>query len=464
MDTSVHFDPDLIRRYDLHGPRYTSYPTAAQFRDGFDPMEYAQAARSSNDDPIPAPLSLYLHIPFCESPCYYCGCTRVITRNHAKAQAYLARLYREIELQAALFDRDRSVRQLHLGGGTPTFLTLDELQELMDVLGRFFTLSRNPRRDFSIEVDPRTVQPETIAGLATLGFNRISFGIQDLNPDVQQAVNRIQPQAHTLDLIATARHSGFASINADLIYGLPYQTLHTFGETLETIIAARPDRLAIYNYAHMPQLFKAQRQIAEDRLPDAEAKLGLLGLTIGKLTAAGYEYIGMDHFALPTDPLADALHRGTLQRNFQGYATGAECDLVGFGMSAIGFIRDTYSQNAKSLREYSECLDDGRLAIRRGLEMNADDRLRRALLQQLTCQGQITFSLYEQHFGISFQEYFATELRALTPMAADGLVKMSAAGCVLTPTGRLLVRAVAMVFDAYLRRHTSAPARFSKVI
>ncbi len=464
MDTSVHFNAELLRRYDLRGPRYTSYPTAAQFLDGFDPMEYAEAARSSNDDPIPAPLSLYVHIPFCRSPCYYCACTRIITRDHAKAQAYLSRLYREIELQAALFDRDRTVRQLHLGGGTPTFLTLAELQELMDVLDRFFTLSRNPRREFGVEVDPRTVTPETVQGLAELGFNRISLGVQDFNPRVQQAVNRIQPQEHTLNLIGAARRAGFTSVNVDLIYGLPNQTLETFSETLDTVIAVRPDRLAIYNYAHMPRLFKTQRLIAESTLPDADTKLRLLGLTIEKLTAAGYEYIGMDHFALPSDPLVDALHRGTLQRNFQGYSTGAECDTVGLGMSAIGFIRDTYSQNAKNLQEYSDALDSGQLAIRRGLVMNEDDRLRRALLQQLTCQGRVSFPLYEKHFSINFRECFAAELRALEPLAADGLVKMGYDGFELTPAGRLLMRAVAMVFDAYLRQPQAQPARFSKVI
>lgn len=471
MDTSVNFDLELIRRYDVSGPRYTSYPTAAQFENAFDVMKYVEAARSSNDDPIPVPLSIYLHIPFCESPCYYCACTRVITRHHGKVEAYLNRLYREIELQATLFDRDRTVRQLHLGGGTPTSLTFDEMQELMDMLQRHFSLSRSAQREFGIEVDPRTVTADTIQGLAGLGFNRISFGVQDFNPRVQRAVNREQSQQHTLSLINAARQAGFNSINADLIYGLPYQTLDTFRETLDTLIEAKPDRIAIYNYAHMPDLFKAQRLIAVDALPDPETKLGLLGLSIEKLTAAGYEYIGMDHFALSTDSLASALHRGTLQRNFQGYSTGAECDLVGLGMSAIGMIGDTYSQNVKTLHEYSARMDSGQLAVSRGLVMNDDDQVRRALLQQLTCQGRVSYHIYEQHFGVDFQRYFAAELHALEKMASDGLIRMDQEGFLLTSTGRLLIRAVAMVFDGYLQqRRTSEdlPAdqagRFSRVI
>jgi oxygen-independent coproporphyrinogen III oxidase len=417
------------------------------------------------------PLSLYLHIPFCESPCYYCACTRVITRHHDKVQIYLAHLYREIELQARLFDRDRTVRQLHLGGGTPTSLTLDEMQELIDTLRHHFSLSQGPQREFGIEVDPRTVSIDVIKGLAELGFNRISFGVQDFNPRVQQAVNREQSQEHTLALIRIAREVGFGSINADLIYGLPYQTVDTFDETLSTLIEARPDRFAIYNYAHMPHLFKAQRLIPVDALPDSELKLELLGLGIRKLTSAGYEYVGMDHFALPTDSLIGALHSGTLQRNFQGYSTGAECDLVGFGMSAIGMIGDTYSQNVKTLNEYAVRMDSGHFAVNRGLVMNADDRLRRVLLQQLTCQGRISFYIYEKHFGIDFESYFATELRAIDGMASDGLIRMDRDGFCLTPSGRLLMRAVAMVFDGYLQQRSvgkdlpvDQATRFSRVI
>lgn len=471
MDTSIRFDPELLRRYDVNGPRYTSYPTAAQFTGDFDPAKYVSAARNSNDDPIPVPLSLYLHLPFCESPCYYCACTRVITRHHSKVEAYLARLYREIEMQAALFDRDRTVRQLHLGGGTPTMLTLDELRELMDVLRRYFSLSNGAQREFGIEVDPRTVTADTIHGLASLGFNRVSFGVQDFNQKVQRAVNRVQSQAHTLNLISVAREAGFTSINADLIYGLPYQTLETFSETLDTLIGARPDRLAIYNYAHMPAMFKAQRLIAAETLPDPETKLALLGLSIEKLTHAGYEYIGMDHFALPTDSLVDALHRGTLQRNFQGYSTSVECDLVAMGMSAIGLLNGTYSQNVKSLPEYSARIDAGQLATSKGLIMSEDDRVRRALLQQLTCQGRVSYRLYEQHFGVDFDRYFAAELRDLEGMAEDGLVQLNRDDLVLTPAGRLLMRAVAMVFDKYLRQKRSSriadaqdAPRFSKVI
>jgi len=471
VEGGIRFDAELIRRYDRRGPRYTSYPTALQFSDDFDVVQYLQAVRGSNDDPVPAPLSLYLHIPFCERPCFYCACTRIITQNHAKAAAYLARLYREIELQAELFDRDREVLQLHLGGGTPTFLSLAELRELMDMLGHHFTLIRSPTRDYSIEVDPRSVDADTVRGLFDLGFNRISFGVQDLNPQVQHAVNRMQSAESIRALMQAARAAGFSSINMDLIYGLPFQTPASFQTTLQAIVEMRPDRLAVYSYAHMPQQFKAQRLIADYTLPDAETKLSLLGLAVSRLTQAGYEYIGMDHFALPDDSLARALHQGTLQRNFQGYSTGADCDLVGMGMSAISLVRDTYSQNVKSLQGYSACLDAGQLAVCRGWVMTSDDRVRRAVLQQLTCEGRVSFARYARRFGIDCENYFANELCALKPMANDGVLRFDDEGLVLTPAGRLLTRAVAMVFDAYLRPasplqppNADKTARYSRLI
>lgn len=471
MNSDIRFDAELIRRYDRCGPRYTSYPTAPQFSDNFDVAQYVKAARASNDDPLPAPLSLYLHIPFCERPCFYCACTRIITQNHAKAAAYLTRLYREVELQAELFDRDREVHQLHLGGGTPTFLTLAELQELIDMLGHHFTLTRSPTRDYSIEVDPRSVDTNTIHGLFELGFNRISFGVQDLNPQVQHAVNRVQFAESIRALMQAARTAGFRSINMDLIYGLPFQTPASFETTLCTIVEMQPDRLAVYSYAHLPQQFKAQRLIADYTLPDAETKLALLGLAVNQLTQVGYEYIGMDHFALPGDPLALALHQGTLQRNFQGYSTGADCDLVGLGMSAISLVHDTYSQNVKSLQGYSACLDAGQLAVCRGWVMTPDDRLRRAVLQQLTCEGRVSFARHARRFGIEFEDYFAAELRELEPMTGDGVLQLDDEGMVLTSAGRLLTRAVAMVFDAYLRPRSMFPGsasssmpHFSRVI
>lgn len=471
MDSEIRFDAELIRRYDRRGPRYTSYPTAPQFSQDFTVAQYADAVRRSNDDPVPAPLSLYLHIPFCERPCFYCACTRIITQNHAKAAVYLARLYREIEIQAELFDRDREVRQLHLGGGTPTFLSLAELQELMAVISRHFTMLGSPAREYGIEVDPRSVTAGMVHGLFELGFNRISFGVQDLNPQVQHAVNRVQSVESVHALMRAARAAGFGSINMDLIYGLPFQTPGSFADTLRTVVEMRPDRLAVYSYAHLPQQFKVQRLIADYTLPDAEAKLALLGLAVNELAGAGYEYIGMDHFALPGDPLSMALHQGTLQRNFQGYSTGADCDLVGLGMSAISLVRDTYSQNVKSLQGYSACLDAGQLAVCRGWVMTPDDRLRRAVLQQLTCEGRVSFARHARRFGIDFEDYFAAELPVLRQMASDGVLQLDNEGLVLTPAGRLLTRAVAMVFDAYLRPtpqlqppNTGKTARFSRVI
>ncbi|MGH8279181.1 MAG: oxygen-independent coproporphyrinogen III oxidase [Gammaproteobacteria bacterium] len=472
MANNIVFDANLVRRYDRRGPRYTSYPTALQFSDDFTAPQYVEAARESNDDPVPAPLSLYVHLPFCEHACLYCGCTRIITANHAKAGAYLERLYREIELQSALFHRDREVHQVHLGGGTPTFLVPAELRQLMQVLGRNFNLTRAATREYSIEIDPRTVTGGSLAGLRELGFNRISFGVQDLDPRVQKAVNRIQSEAMIRELLQAARAARFDSVNMDLIYGLPLQTRTSFATTLGAIIDMRPDRLAVYSYAHLPQQFKMQRLIDAASLPDFETKLELLGLAVGVLTAAGYEYIGMDHFALPGDALTRALHQGGLQRNFQGYSTGAECDLVGLGMSAIGLVHDTYSQNLKNLQGYYAVLDAGQLAVGRGWVMTADDRVRRAVLQQLTCEGRVSYARHARRFGVNFEGYFAREVRELQPMAGNGVLQFDADGFHLTAAGRLLTRAVAMVFDAYLRPTAPHPqptpadraAHFSRVI
>lgn len=471
MDSAIRFDADLIRRYDRRGPRYTSYPTAPQFSDDFAIAQYMKAAHDSNDDPVPAPLSLYVHLPFCEHACLYCACTRIITANHAKAGIYLERLYREIEMQSALFDRDREVQQLHLGGGTPTFLAPAELRQLMEVLGRHFTLTRSAAREYSIEVDPRTVTAESVRGLQELGFNRISFGVQDLDARVQKAVNRIQSEAMIRELLRAARAAGFDSINMDLIYGLPLQTPASFEATLHAIVDMRPERLAVYSYAHLPQQFKMQRLIDESTLPDAQTKIGLLGLAVEVLGKAGYEYIGMDHFALPSDGLAQALHQHKLQRNFQGYSTGANTDLVGLGMSAIGFVHDAYCQNLKNLSGYSACVDAGQLAVSRGCVMTADDRVRHAVLQQLTCESRVVFAEHARRFGIVFEDYFARELRELQVMAADGVLRLNRDGLVLTPAGRLLTRAVAMVFDAYLHPAkllaapaAGEPARFSRLI
>jgi len=385
LDTMA-FDSDLLRRYDRPGPRYTSYPTAPQFHARFGEAELREAATASNGDPIPRRLSLYVHVPFCTSPCFYCGCNRIITRDKARGEAYLARLYREIGLTAQLFDRDREVIQLHFGGGTPNFLSPGQLREVVQTLRSQFHFSDSRERDISIELDPRFVSPEDIVELAATGFNRASFGVQDFDPAVQEAVNRIQTVEETRAVVEACRATGFRSVNVDLIYGLPKQTLDGFARTLDIVTDMRPDRIAVYSYAHLPQLFKPQRQLNADDLPDAETKLSLLQLAITKLTAAGYLYIGMDHFALPDDDLAIAQARGGLHRNFMGYTTHADSDLIGLGVSAISHIGDSFSQNPRDLPSWQIALDEGRLPVFRGMRLDEDDQLRADLIQALMCQ------------------------------------------------------------------------------
>ena len=460
----IRFDADLIRRYDKSGPRYTSYPTAVQFTDAYGLDQYREDVAASNQDPIPRPLSLYVHIPFCSSPCFYCGCTKVITRNHEKAEAYLYRLHREIELQGDLYDRDREVEQLHFGGVTPTFLTSLEIERLVGKLGQHFKLSSDAGREYSIELDPRTISRDTLRDLARIGFNRCSLGIQDFDPAVQEAVNRIQSVPDTLRLISEAREFGFGSVSVDLIYGLPNQTVEGFSKTLDTVLSARPDRFAVYAYAHLPQMFKAQRQLNADLLPSPEVRLALLGLTIEKLSAAGYVYIGMDHFALPTDELVIAQENGTLHRNFQGYSTRGYCDLIGLGVSSIGKVGDSYAQNLKTLPEYYGALDRGVLAVHRGLRLTRDDVIRRDAIQQIMCYGILDFDATAARHGIDFRQYFAAELRALEPMVADGLAEFAAPGLRVLPAGRLLLRHLGMAFDAHLAAAQAAQQRFSKAI
>ena len=465
MDSQqIKFDPDLIRRYDRSGPRYTSYPTAVQFTDRFGLAEYRAAAVASNEDPIPRPLSLYVHIPFCSSPCFYCACTKVITRNHEKAEAYLYRLHREIELQGQLYDGDREVEQLHFGGGTPTFLTSLEIERLIEKLGSHFKLSRDAGREYSIELDPRTITSDTLRDLARVGFNRCSLGIQDFDPLVQEAVNRLQSVPDTLRLIREAREFGFGSVSVDLIYGLPKQNLEGFAKTLDTVLSARPDRLAVYAYAHLPQMFKAQRQLNAGDLPAPDVRLALLGLTIEKLGAAGYVYIGMDHFALPGDELVVAQQNGTLHRNFQGYSTRGYCDLIGLGVSSIGKIGASFTQNLKTLPEYYGALDRGELAVHRGLTMTRDDVIRRDVIQQIMCYGVLDFAATAARHEIDFASYFASELRALEPLIADGLAEFAAPGLRVLPAGRLLLRHLGMVFDAYLPAAQASQQRFSRAI
>ncbi|MBX3725366.1 MAG: oxygen-independent coproporphyrinogen III oxidase [Xanthomonadales bacterium] len=458
------FDAGLLRRYDRPGPRYTSYPTAPQFQSGFDAGDLERAARESNDDPIPQRLSLYVHVPFCVSPCFYCGCNRVITRDLSRSAPYVTRLVREAALLAPLFDRDREVVQLHFGGGTPNFLSPDQLTEVIESLGQHFSFSRDPGRDFSIELDPRTVGPGAIAQLARAGLNRASLGVQDFDPDVQRAVNRIQTEAETLEVIRACRDSGFRSVNVDLIYGLPRQTRDGFARTLDRIVEVRPDRLAVYSYAHLPDLFKAQRQIDEADLPAPEDKLALLALAIERLTAAGYVYVGMDHFALPDDDLARAQARGDLHRNFMGYTTHANCDLVGLGVSSISHIGATYSQNPRELPAWEAAIDAGRLPVWRGLRLDADDLLRADVIQRLICQGEVEIAAVEDRHGIDFESYFAPDLARLTALAADGLVAVGQGRIRATSRGRLLLRIICACFDRYLQQPAQVPARYSRAV
>jgi oxygen-independent coproporphyrinogen-3 oxidase len=465
METGVRFDAAVVRRYDVPGPRYTSYPTALQFNESIGEGDYLQAARASNGDPIPRPLSIYVHVPFCTSPCFYCGCTRVISRDRTNGARYLSRLQREIESQARLFDRDRIVDQLHLGGGTPTFLSDAELAELMEFIRHGFTLRDDELREYSIEVDPRTVDESRLAAIAGQGFNRISLGVQDFDPDVQKAINRIQPREDVLAVIAAARRQRFRSVAVDLIYGLPGQTKVGFARTLEQVVAARPDRVAAYSYAHLPQSFKAQKRIKAEDLCAPEVKLALLGITIDTLTAAGYVYIGMDHFALPHDELAVALADGSLQRNFQGYSTRAGLDLVGLGMSAIGQVGDLYVQNHRLLDDWAAALDVGRLPIWRGLRLSREDRIRRAVIRALMCRGELDLREFGERFELDFRSHFAAELDRLVPLEEDGLIEIAPSRLHVTPLGRLLLRAIAMQFDAYLCRQSGRDTRrYSRII
>ncbi|HQV41386.1 MAG: oxygen-independent coproporphyrinogen III oxidase [Moraxellaceae bacterium] len=464
MNTIPPFDADLLRRYDRPGPRYTSYPTAPQFSSSFGNAEFVEVAHQSNSDPIPRQLSLYVHVPFCFSPCFYCGCNRIITRDLTRGGLYLSRLVREISLVSPLFDRDRDVIQLHLGGGTPNFLGSDYLAELVESLGRHFHFSTASNRDFSIELDPRCVNAGDIQAMAAMGFNRASLGVQDFDPAVQQAVNRVQSVEETQVVVDACRQHGFRSVNIDLIYGLPLQTREGFGRTLDTVVAMRPDRLAIYSYAHMPHMFKPQSQINSDQLPSAEDKLGLLQLAIEKLSAAGYRYIGMDHFALPEDELSLAQERGSLHRNFMGYTTHAESDLIGFGVSAISHIGNSYSQNPRDLPSWETAIEAGRRPVWRGMIMDHDDTLRADIIQQLMCQNRIDIVALEQRYGVDFATYFAADLNRLTPLQQDGLVEVSPQQIVATDRGRLLLRIVAACFDRYLHEEAVEKVRFSRVI
>jgi oxygen-independent coproporphyrinogen-3 oxidase len=459
MDQSIKFDLDLINRYDKAGPRYTSYPTALELHEGFGDKEYREHIAKSNA--AGGPLSLYFHIPFCDTVCFYCACNKIVTKNRGHAQPYLDNLYQEIAMQGDLFDRKRVVNQLHWGGGTPTFLSYEQMQKLMQVTRAHFSLRDDDQGEYSIEIDPRETDDRTIHQLRELGFNRISLGVQDFDPAVQKAVNRLQSEEQTFAVLAAARAEGFRSTNIDLIYGLPLQTVATFSRTLDKLLAVAPDRFSIFNYAHMPARFKTQRQINDADLPTADIKLDILQMVGRRLTEAGYVYIGMDHFAKPDDELAVAQREGKLYRNFQGYSTHSDCDLVGLGITSIGRVGDAYIQNVKELAEYDQLIGQGRLPVFKGVELNDDDKLRRAVITQLICHFDLSFAAIEKAFAIGFHDYFADELKALAPMQADGLLTVSEHDIHVLPAGRLLIRNICMVFDRYLAQKQQ---QFSKVI
>ncbi|WP_119156885.1 oxygen-independent coproporphyrinogen III oxidase [Caldimonas tepidiphila] len=457
---------ELLRRFDVPGPRYTSYPTADRFVEAFTSAHYAQALqqRASGVGTVGgrlSPLSLYVHIPFCESVCYYCACNKVITRHHERAADYLAALETEIGLNVALLGPEQPVSQLHFGGGSPTFLSDTELARVMDTLRRSFRLAAGG--EYSIEVDPRTVTPSRLAHLWSLGFNRLSFGVQDFDAEVQKAVHRVQSREAVVSLVQAAREIGFESINVDLIYGLPRQTPESFAETVRQVGELRPDRIALYAYAHLPQRFKPQRRIDATQLPGAAAKIAMLSQAISGFLEHGYDYIGMDHFALQDDALSVAKRQGRLHRNFQGYSTQPDCDLLGLGVSAIGRVGVTYSQNAKTLPEYYDALRQGQLPVVRGLALSRDDLVRRAVIMALMCQGHVVFESIELSYLVDFRAQFAAELERLEPFAEMGLVEIAEDGVEVTPTGWYFVRAIAMVFDKYLQADRTRE-KFSKII
>lgn len=455
--------PQLLSRFDVPGPRYTSYPTADRFVEAFGQDDYVLALKQRQSGTVgkPLPLSLYVHIPFCESLCYYCACNKIITRHKERAAEYLRYLSKEVELHTRHLGRGQAVSQLHLGGGTPTFLSDEELRQLMAMLRQHFEFV--PGGEYSVEVDPRTVDENRLAVLAELGFNRLSFGVQDFDPAVQKAVHRIQPADQVFALVEASRRLGFESVNVDLIYGLPLQTPESFDRTLAQVKSLRPDRIALYAYAHLPERFKPQRRIHADELPPGAAKVAMLSRSLDALTDAGYVYIGMDHFALPDDALAVAKRQGRLHRNFQGYSTQADCDLIALGVSSIGRIGATYSQNAKTLAEYADLLDQGRFPVVRGLALTRDDLIRRSVIMAVMCQGHVQFESINLAWLVDFKTLFAQELAQLEEMQAQGLVVLSETGIQVTAMGWFFVRGVAMVFDRYVQADRNR-SRFSKII
>jgi oxygen-independent coproporphyrinogen-3 oxidase len=459
MHTTIEFDPELIARMSQRGPRYTSYPTADRFNDAFTVADFEAAARVGSPG---RSLSLYVHVPFCESLCYYCACNKIITHDRAKARRYLGYLKREIDMQAHLFGEESMAEQLHFGGGTPTYLDDAQMGELLDHIRSRFAFAPDDACECSIEIDPRTADPARIHSLRRQGFNRLSLGVQDFDEDVQRAVNRVQPEVMTRAAIAAAREAGFGSVSLDLIYGLPLQNMRTMTETLDKVVAIGPDRISVYNYAHMPQLFKSQKLIRNEDLPDSATKLAMLGLCIERLGAAGYVHIGMDHFAKPDDELARAQRQGTLHRNFQGYSTRADIDMVACGVSAISAVNGSYSQNEKSLEAYYARMDAGGLPVARGLTLSKDDLLRRDVIQRLMCDFVLDTDLLGERWGIDPAVHFASEMARLAHLEQDGLLALRPGRLEVSAKGRLLIRNICMVFDNYIGKPAAVPVQHSR--
>ena len=452
---------ETLNKYDISGPRYTSYPTADRFVEAFTEDAYKLALEHRRATSAAQPLSIYVHIPFCESLCFFCACNKIVTKHHERSVEYLRYLNREIDLHIEHLGAGQTISQLHLGGGSPTFFSDNELSDLMSMLKRNFVFA--PGGEYSIEVDPRTVDEQRLKHLAELGFNRLSFGVQDFDPEVQKAVHRIQPAEQVFSLVDAARRLKFESVNVDLIYGLPMQTPESFNRTLAQVVALRPNRIALYGYAHLPERFKPQRRISEYELPAAQDKITMLASALSAFIDAGYVYVGMDHFALPDDDLAIAKRQGRLHRNFQGYSTQPDCDLISLGVSAIGRVGATYSQNAKTIEEYFDHLNNGRFPVVRGLALSRDDVIRRAVIMAIMCQGTLQYEAIELAYLIDFESYFAAELEQLKALENTDMVVLDEHGMHVTDTGWFFVRAVAMVFDRYLQTDRNR-ARFSKIL
>ena len=459
----IDLDIEIIKKYDITGPRYTSYPTEVEFHDGIDANDYRTAAQEGNGAFLPRDISLYFHLPFCRHLCFYCGGNKIVTKNKQKADQYLDYLFREIRMHGESTDWDRKVRQLHLGGGTPTYYSVDQIEQLMHQVHRYFALISDQDRDYSIDIDPRTVSHQYLLRLLRLGFNRISLSVQDFNPQVQKAVHRIQPESLTRDLILQARSLGFQSINVDLICGLPLQTQQSFSNTLDRIIDYAPDRISVYSYTHSPDKFDAQKHIDASDLPSSEEKIAFHQLTAEKLQDAGYLHIGMDHFAKPGDSLTLAYSQHTLHRSFQGYYTYKDCDLLGIGVSAIGSFDEFYYQNAHDLDGYYRLIEEHRLPVIKGFHLTLDDSIRRAIIMQIMCDGKIDKNQIQQYFGIIFDEYFDWELSALDQLVNDKLIELDADSISVTPAGRYFLHNIAVIFDAY-RKSNQGQSQFPKML